>query len=925
VTQELAPRLDPTAIEPARYRRWMDGGYFHVPASAVLAEGRDPYVIVIPPPNVTAALHMGHGLNDTVQDVLIRWRRMQGRAALWVPGTDHAGIATQNVVERRLGAEGLTREQLGREEFLRRMWEFVNTTGGTILKQLEAIGASCDWTRTRFTLDDDLQRAVREVFVSLYEKGLIYRGHYVINWCPRCLTALSNEEAEGEETVGTLWRIRYPLTEAAAGAAATAAAAESSAVGRLPDGRWYLTVSTTRPETMLGDTGVAVHPEDTRYQGLVGADVRLPLTDRTIPVVADAAVDPAFGSGFVKITPAHDPNDFEIARRTGLPPLDVMTPDAKMNEAAGPKFAGLDRFEARKTVLAALRSEGLLAGEEPHTHSVPHCYRCHTIVEPRLSEQWFVKMKPLAEPALQASRDGTVTFTPRHWQRVYEHWMENIRDWCISRQLWWGHRIPVWYCACGEQVVTREDPTSCPKCGGTELRQDPDVLDTWFSSQLWPFSVFGWPRQTDDLKAFYPGHTMVTAPEILFFWVARMIVMGYEFQGAPPFTEVYLHGTVRDMQGRKMSKSLGNGIDPLEVVRAYGADAMRYTIVSQCGVGTDIALDHENVEAAFASGRNFANKIWNAGRFALMSLGDAPVRSLDEVEKDLELEDRWILSRLQRASTLATEALERFRLHEYAEGVYHFFWGEICDWYLELVKSRLGHQEKGEDAASREAARSTLVTVLDRALRLLHPVMPFVSAELWSRLPRVGEKERAGDLIVAPWPVPQARWTSHDTEARMAGFQDLIVEVRRLRKEYGVPEGGRIAIHVWRSEGRDGDGFPTLVQEQTAALEQLARVDRVETAAGHGVGAHAVLKNGVELFVPLEGVIDLDRERVRLRDEIAKLEGLHAGTSRKLDNEAFVARAPAEVVQKERDRLAQLAEQRTKLGAKLAALEGVGA
>jgi valyl-tRNA synthetase len=556
---------------------------------------------------------------------------------------------------------------------------------------------------------------------------------------------------------------------------------------------------------------------------------------------------------------------------------------------------------------------------------VPHCYRCHTVVEPRLSEQWFVKMKPLAEPALQASRDGTITFTPRHWQKIYEHWMENIRDWCISRQLWWGHRIPVWYCACGEEIVTREDPTSCPKCGGTELRQDSDVLDTWFSSQLWPFSVFGWPRETDDLKAFYPGHTLVTAPEIIFFWVARMIMMGYEFRGAAPFTEVYIHGTVRDMKGRKMSKSLGNGIDPLDVVRAYGADAMRYTIVSQCAVGTDIALDNENVEAAFASGRNFANKIWNAGRFALMSLGEAPVRSLDEVEDDLELEDRWILSRLQKASALATEALERFRLHEYAEDVYHFFWGEICDWYLELVKSRLGHQEKGDDAASREAARTTLVTVLDRALRLLHPVVPFVSAELWSRLPRVGNEERAEDLIVAPWPEPDARWTADDIEARMAGFQDLIVEVRRLRKEYGVPEGGRISIHVFRSGQKGGgDGFPALVREQTAALEQLARVNRVETDAGHGVGAHAVLKNGVELFLPLEGVIDLDRERVRLREEIAKLEGLHAGTSKKLDNEAFVARAPAEVVQKERDRLAQLAEQRTKLGVKLAALEGVG-
>jgi len=918
VTQELAPRLDPRTIEPARYRAWTEGGYFHVPASAVLEDGREPYVIVIPPPNVTAALHMGHGLNDTVQDVLIRWRRMQGRAALWVPGTDHAGIATQNVVERMLAKDGCSRHDLGREQFVERVWKFVGETGGTILEQLKAIGCSCDWQRTRFTLDEDLQRAVREVFVSLYEKGLIYRGEYIINWCPRCLTALSNEEAEPEETAGTLWHLRYPIAAAAANAAERASNVEGSRVGRLPDGRWYLTVSTTRPETMLGDTGVAVHPEDPRYQGLVGVQVELPLTGRTIPVVADGAVDPEFGSGFVKVTPAHDPNDFDIGTRTGLTVLDVMTDDARMNDAAPAPFRGLDRFDARKKVIAALKEQGLFEGEQAHTHAVPHCYRCHTVVEPRLSLQWFVKMKPLAEPALQASRDGTVTFTPRHWQRVYEHWMENIRDWCISRQLWWGHRIPVWYCACGEVIVPREDPAQCPACGSTKLEQDPDVLDTWFSSQLWPFSVFGWPRETDDLKAFYPGHTMVTAPEILFFWVARMIMMGYEFRGAAPFTEVFLHGTVRDMKGRKMSKSLGNGIDPLEVVSAYGADAMRYTIVSQCAVGTDIALDHENVEAAFANGRNFANKIWNAGRFALMSLGDAPVRPLADVEADLELEDRWVLSRLQRAALAATENLERFRLHEYAEGTYHFFWGDVCDWYLELIKSRL---VAGADASTREAARSTLVTVLDQAMRLLHPVIPFVTAELWSRLPVPAGEGWAEDLIVATWPVADARWTSDDAERRMAGFQELIVEVRRLRKEHGIPEGGRIGIHVWGGT----DGFPALVREQAAALEQLARVNRIETSAGHGVGAHAVLPSGVELFLPLEGVIDLDRERTRLREEIAKLEGLHAGTTKKLANESFVARAPADVVQKERDRLTQLDEQRSKLRVKLTALEGVGA
>jgi valyl-tRNA synthetase len=914
-TAELAPRLDPQAIEPSRYRRWMDGGFFHVPASAVLEDDGDPYVIVIPPPNVTAALHMGHGLNNTIQDVLVRWRRMQGRATLWVPGTDHAGIATQNVVERQLAAEGCSRHDVGREKFVERVWSFVGTTGSTILEQLKSIGCSCDWERTRFTFDEDLQRAVREVFVSLYEKGLIYRGEYIINWCPRCLTALSNEEAEGEETEGRLWHIRYPLSGAASEGARAAADAGAQAIGRLADGHWYLTVSTTRPETLLGDTGVAVHPGDERYRALVGAQAELPLTGRTIPIVADDAVDPEFGSGMVKLTPAHDVNDFEIARRAALPLLDVMTPDALMGEAAPEPFRGLDRFEARKAVLAELRAQGLLAGEEPHTHSVPHCYRCHTVVEPRLSEQWFVKMKPLAEPALRASRDGTVSFTPKHWQRVYEHWMENIRDWCISRQLWWGHRIPVWYCPDGHVVASREDPTECPECGAAELRQDPDVLDTWFSSQLWPFSVFGWPRDTDDLRAFYPGNTLVTDADILFFWVARMIMMGYEFQGEAPFKEVYLHGTVRDAKGRRMSKSLGNGIDPMEVVRAYGADAMRYTIVSQCAVGTDISLDHEDLEGAFSSGRNFANKIWNAGRFALMSLGHASVASLEDVMGDLELEDRWILSRIQKVSAEATDNLERFRLHEVAEGLYHFFWGDLCDWYLELVKSRLA---PGADAASREAARTTLVVALDRALRLLHPIVPFVTAELWARLPWPEGSDRPDDLIVAPWPVAEDDRVDEEAERVMAGLQELIVEVRRLRKEYGVPEGQRIGIHVTGG----AESFLQVVRERSAAFEQLARVDRIATTPAASVGAHAVLANGAELFLPLEGVIDLDRERARLVDELGRVNGHVEATRKKLDNQAFVSRAPSEVVQKERDRVAQLEEQRTKLREKLASLEG---
>jgi valyl-tRNA synthetase len=918
VSQELPTRFDPRAIEPERYRAWSEGGHFHVSADAVLEEGKDPYVIVIPPPNVTAVLHMGHGLNNTIQDVLVRWRRMQGRASLWVPGTDHAGIATQNVVERRLAEQGKHRDDLGREAFVAEMWDFVGHTGGTILEQLKAIGSSCDWERTRFTLDEDLSRAVREVFVGLYEKGLVYRGEYIINWCPRCHTALSNEEAEPEETEGRLWHLRYPLAPEAWPAAEAAAARGAKALVRLDDGRWALTVSTTRPETMLGDTGVAVHPEDERYAALVGAAVELPLTGRTIPIVADGWVDPEFGSGMVKVTPAHDPNDFEIASRTGIPVLDVMTPDARMGENAPEPFRGMDRFEARKKVLEAFAELGLGAGESVHTHAVPHCYRCHTVVEPRLSLQWFVKMKPLAEPALRASRDGTVTFTPDRWKKVYEHWMENIRDWCISRQLWWGHRIPVWYCPCGEVIVARQDPTACPKCGGTALEQDPDVLDTWFSSWLWPFSVFGWPRKGDDLKAFYPGHTLVTAPEILFFWVARMIMAGYEFMGEAPFKDVYLHGTVRDAKGRKMSKSLGNGIDPLHVVHEFGADAMRFTIVNQCAIGTDILLDHEDVEGAFAAGRNFANKIWNAGRFALMSLGDGPVKPLAQVRDALELEDRWILSRLQHAAAATTQDLERFRLHEVAEDLYHFFWGEICDWYLELVKSRLA---PGADPAGREAARTTLVTALDGAMRLLHPIMPFITAELWTRLPWPEGEERPADLIVAPWPQPDAGWRDEGAESAMAALQELIVEVRRLRKEYGVGEGTRITIHVLTPDAV----FAATLLQQAPALERLARVDRIEVGVGHsGVGAHAVLKSGVELFLPLEGVIDVAKERVRLAGEIDRLDAQYVAAEKMLANESFVSRAPADVVGREREKAAGLKDQAAKLREKLVALQGVG-
>ncbi len=914
---DLAPRLDPKAIEPPLYEGWMEKGYFHLPASEVLEKGRDPFVIVIPPPNVTAVLHMGHGLNNTIQDVLIRWRRMQGRASLWVPGTDHAGIATQNVVERLLAQEGKTREDLGREAFVERTWAFVRETGGAILDQLKAIGSSCDWSRTRFTLDPGLSRAVREVFVRLYEKGLIYRGEYIINWCPRCHTALSNEEAEGNEVEGKLYHLRYPLAQELARAAAAARAAGAEALGQLPDGRWYLTVSTTRPETMLGDMAVAVNPADERYQGLIGGEVDLPLTDRRIPIISDDFVDREFGTGMVKVTPAHDPNDFEMAQRSGISPLNVMTPEARMGENAPAAFQGMDRFEARKAVVEAFQELGLFGGEDTHTHSIPQCYRCDTVVEPRLSEQWFVKMKPLAEPALRASQDGTVTFVPGRWKKVYEHWMENIRDWCISRQLWWGHRIPVWYCGdCGETIVAREDPTACPKCGSEALEQDPDVLDTWFSSWLWPFSVFGWPEEEVDLKAFYPGHVLSTAPEILFFWVARMIMAGYEFMGEAPFKTVYLHATVRDTKGRKMSKSLGNGIDPLAVVDQFGADALRFTVLSAAAVGTDIYLDPDDLEASFAPGRNFANKVWNAGRFTLMSVGEDPIKPLAEVKGDLELADRWILSRLSRTARGLTRELEKFRLHEVAETAYHFFWGELADWYLELVKPRL-RGEAGEE--SREAARTTLITALDGILRLLHPLIPFVTEELWQKLPWPQGEERPQALIEAPWPQGDPSMEDEDVEGRMEALQELITLIRRLRKEYGVPEGSQVAIVLAGAP----DHFQGTLESEGAALRMLARVGEIELGGAiAGPGAHGVLVNGTELFLPLKGVIDLDREKERLQGEIQRLDGQLKGTKKKLENRNFVEKAPREVVDREREKAASFQEQMEKLQEKLQAFEG---
>lgn len=893
----LPPHYRPQEHEAAIYRRWEMLGLF----GADPDDPRPPYVIVIPPPNVTSRLHMGHGLNNTVQDVLIRWRRMQGYNALWIPGTDHAGIATQNVVERQLAKEGRTRQELGRDAFLERVWAWVRQTGGEILQQLRALGCSCDWSRTRFTLDPGLSRAVREVFVRLYEEGLVYRGRYIIHWCPRCLTALSDEEATPEEVDGQLYYLRYPLADGEA----------PDTLPRLPDGRPYLVVATTRPETMLGDTAVAVHPEDPRYRALIGRDAVLPLVGRRLPIVADEAVDPEFGTGAVKVTPAHDPLDFAIAQRHGLPEVEIFTPEARLTDAVPPPFRGLDRFEARRAVVAALDAEGLLEGVRPHRHSVPHCYRCDTVVEPRLSWQWFVRMRPLAEPALAAAREGKVRFVPDRFTKIYEHWLENIRDWCISRQLWWGHRIPAWTCtACGQTVVAREDPARCPHCGSSELEQDPDVLDTWFSSWLWPFSTLGWPDATPELRTFYPTSTLVSGHDILFFWIARMIMAGLHFTGQVPFRDVYLTGIVRDHLGRKMSKSLGNGIDPLEVIERFGADALRYTVVAGAGAGMDQYLNYEDLEEAFGPGRNFANKLWNLGRFALLNLGEAPRVPVDAV--DPAPEDRWILSRLATTVRDVTDDLERYRLQEAALTLHAFLWRDVADWYVEMIKGRLRGAAGSESAA---AARAVLAEVLDVGLRLLHPIMPFITEVVWLRLPK--PEGAPPSVMVAPWPTVRDEWIDAEAEARMAAFQELVTAVRALRAAYRVPPTASLELVV----DAPAPELAAALEAWADRLGVLARVAQVRLGAPPaGPGARAVLRGGATAFLRLEGVVDVARERARLEEELARVRRQREAVDAKLANAQFRTRAPAEVVAREEERARQLRAQEAQLAAQLDAL-----
>jgi len=882
--KEIEKVYDPKKVEEKWYQFWLEGDYFHAEPNP----SKQPYTIVIPPPNVTDVLHMGHALNNTIQDILIRFKRMQGFETLWLPGTDHAGIATQNVVERNLQKEGLTRHDLGREKFVERVWEWKERAGSTIIEQLKRLGCSCDWARERFTLDEGLSKAVIEVFVRLYEKGLIYRGQYIINWCPRCQTAISDEEVEHKEYQGSLWYIQYPLK----------------------DSKKRITVATTRPETMLGDVAVAVHPKDPRYKGLIGKIAILPIMEREIPIIADELVDPKFGTGAVKVTPAHDPVDFEIGKKHNLKPICVMNGDGRMNENAG-KYQGFDRFKCRKALVAELKSRGLLKKIEKHDYAVGHCHRCHTIIEPYLSEQWFVHMKPLAEPALRVVREGRLKFHPERWTKVYISWMENIRDWCISRQLWWGHQIPVYYCEdCNHQMVKREKPQICDKCGSTKIRQDEDVLDTWFSSWLWPFSTMGWPEETDELKYFYPTDTLVTGPDIIFFWVARMIMAGLEFMGDIPFKDVYIHGIIRDEQGRKMSKSLGNCIDPLEMIERFSADSVRFSLIMLTSEGQDISL----TESKFEMGRNFSNKIWNAYRFLAMNLeGDYQVdlNSLLQ-EKEIELADRWIISRYNATIRQVTQSLERFQFNEALNAFYSFFWHDYCDWYLELIKPRL---YRSGDKRSREIALGCASAIMKGSMKLLHPFMPFITEEIWQNL-KTREEE---SLVISEWPKWDEGAIDEVSQERMSLIQEVIRAIRNIRGEMNVPPNKRADVYI---KGADAELMEILKGNQ-GYLENLAKVGNLildREMEKPRFSASAVVR-GLEIFVPLEGLIDIQTERARLTKEVTRIERQLVSLNQKLNNQDFLQKAPKEVVEREKRRKEEYEMTLEKLQKNLASLE----
>ncbi len=853
--KNIAKNYDPQEFEDKLYSEWVENGYFH----AEVNKDKKPFTIVIPPPNVTGQLHMGHALDETLQDILIRYKRMQGYEALWVPGTDHAGIATQIKVEEELREnEGLTRYDLGREKFLERVWAWKEKYGNRIINQLKKIGSSCDWDRERFTMDEGCSRAVREVFVNLYDKGLIYRGSKIINWCPKCITALSDAEVEHEEQQGHFWYIKYPVK----------------------DSDEYVIIATTRPETMFGDTAVAVNPEDDRYKHIIGKTLCLPLTGREIPVIADEYVDKEFGTGCVKITPAHDPNDFEVGQRHGLEMIKVMNDDAAMNSYAG-KYEGMDRYECRRQMIKDLDEMGLLVKVEDHSHNVGQCYRCGTTVEPIISRQWFVKMKPLAEPAIEAVKKGDTKFVPDRFSKLYMNWMEGVYDWCISRQLWWGHRIPAFYCDdCGEMTVSKEDISVCPKCGG-RVHQEEDVLDTWFSSALWPFSTLGWPDRTEELDYFYPTSVLVTAYDIIFFWVARMIFSGIEHTGKAPFEKVFMHGLVRDAQGRKMSKSLGNGIDPLKIIEDYGADALRFALTTGNAPGNDMRFYVEKVEA----GRNFANKIWNASRFTMMNL-ETDENKLPETA-ELQLEDKWIISRYNKVVKTVTDNLDKFELGVALANLYDFIWESFCDWYIELVKPRIFDKEN----PTGRTAQYVLTYVLSHTMQLLHPFMPFITEEIWQHLPHEGES-----IVISSYPVYDPALVFEEEEAAMTLIMDAVSAVRNRRAEMNVPPSKKAKMIIVTSK-------PEIFGKGTAFFERLASASEVEIAGnkdGAELNSVNIVVAGAEIYLPMSELVDKEKELARLNDEKKKLEGEIKRVEGKLSNAGFVSKAPQKVVDEER-------------------------
>ncbi len=876
MSKELEKLYDPKNVEDRIYKSWLDGKYFH----AKCEEGKPTYTIVIPPPNITGQLHMGHALDNTLQDILIRYKRMAGFDTLWLPGTDHASIATEAKIVEAMRKEGISKEDLGREGFLERAWEWKRQYGGRIIEQLKKLGSSCDWDRERFTLDEGCNKAVKEVFVRLYEKGLIYRGERIVNWCPVCLTSISDAEVEYEEQAGHFWHLRYPLK----------------------DGSGYLELATTRPETMLGDTAVAVHPDDERYKNLVGKTLILPIVHREIPIVADEYVEMDFGTGCVKITPAHDPNDFEVGLRHNLPVIDTFTDDAHIADGYG-KYSGMDRFEARKAIVADLEAEGALIKTENYSHNVGTCYRCHSTIEPKVSKQWFVKMEPLAKPAIEAVRSGETKFLPERFDKIYFHWMENIKDWCISRQLWWGHRIPAWYCAdCGEVIVAKDSPEKCTKCGSVNLSQDPDTLDTWFSSALWPFSTLGWPENTADLQHYFPTNTLVTGYDIIFFWVARMIFSSCEQMGKAPFDTVLIHGLVRDAQGRKMSKSLGNGIDPLEIIDKYGADALRFTLATGNSPGNDMRFSDEKVEAS----RNFANKLWNAARFVLMNLeGDEPAPYLPE---KLALEDKWVLTKFNTVVKEVTDNLEKYELGIAVQKLYDFIWDILCDWYIEICKIRLS----SEDVELKKSARAVLVYVMSNTLKLLHPFMPFITEEIWQTLPHSGES-----IMVSPWPVYDENYVFPKSEEDMESIMTAVRAVRNRRAEMNVPPSKKARLDIVTKDAQ-------LFADSAKYFQRLASAASLAVSDDESVfnldGSVSVVTDVATIYLPMAELVDFEAERKRLNKELEEVEKKLSQINGKLNNQGFLSKAPANVIEEQKANQIKLNEKAELLKASIAKL-----